>query len=404
MCVQTPASHTAPRRTGESQRHWRGMSSYDPQAQSPHRASPQFPSIGQEPPEMSLYGDNYYHPSSLPSPQRPPTYDLGDYNGAAPNPYLWFNSSGIGSSPYAPPSGSASFVPQPYGMQRPFLPGAPADLSWFSLPSQEDLMKLVRPPYSYSALIAMAIHGAQDKRLTLSQIYQYVADNFPFYNRSKAGWQNSIRHNLSLNDCFKKVPRDEDDPGKGNYWTLDPNCEKMFDNGNFRRKRKRKSDLNPSSGSVLHPERPDDSSMESGSPLRGSSLEDGSPKSHETLLETSEEHNSNTSLGATSAPPCLGGFLSSMTSFVNPGSSALARPVALGLGGDQSQKAGQVTGGFGPYSHNTASLPGVTGTEWSATAAPSLGYSGSVLNQFNSHFYPGLSSGSLLYPREGTEV
>ncbi|KFQ29069.1 Forkhead box protein I1, partial [Mesitornis unicolor] len=108
------------------------------------------------------------------------------------------------------------------------------------LPSQEELMKLVRPPYSYSALIAMAIHGAPEKRLTLSQIYQYVADNFPFYNKSKAGWQNSIRHNLSLNDCFKKVPRDENDPGKGNYWTLDPNCEKMFDNGNFRRKRKRK--------------------------------------------------------------------------------------------------------------------------------------------------------------------
>ncbi|XP_061856722.1 forkhead box protein I2 [Colius striatus] len=80
------------------------------------------------------------------------------------------------------------------------------------------------------------------RRRTLSQIYQYVAENFPFYRRSKAGWQNSIRHNLSLNDCFKKVPRDEDDPGKGSYWTLDPNCEKMFDNGSFRRRRKRRAE------------------------------------------------------------------------------------------------------------------------------------------------------------------
>ncbi|XP_006746620.1 forkhead box protein I2 [Leptonychotes weddellii] len=137
--------------------------------------------------------------------------------------------------------------PAPHSQARAAAPPAGYALgdlgAWLSLSGQQELLRLVRPPYSYSALIAMAIQSAPLRKLTLSQIYQYVAGNFPFYKRSKAGWQNSIRHNLSLNDCFKKVPREEDDPGKGNYWTLDPNCEKMFDNGNFRRKRKRRGEV-----------------------------------------------------------------------------------------------------------------------------------------------------------------
>ncbi|KAM7543069.1 hypothetical protein Aperf_G00000001926 [Anoplocephala perfoliata] len=93
-----------------------------------------------------------------------------------------------------------------------------------------------KPPYSYIALIAMAIRASPNKQCTLSEIYQYLHSKYPFFRGSYTGWKNSVRHNLSLNEVFIKLPKGMGRPGKGHYWTIDPTAEFMFQDGASRRR------------------------------------------------------------------------------------------------------------------------------------------------------------------------
>jgi hypothetical protein len=86
----------------------------------------------------------------------------------------------------------------------------------YSLDSAKD----IKPPHSYAQLIGQAILSSDEEMLTLANIYDYIKVRYAFFRNTSSGWQNSIRHNLSLNKSFEKVARRTDEPGKGMKWKI----------------------------------------------------------------------------------------------------------------------------------------------------------------------------------------
>lgn len=107
-----------------------------------------------------------------------------------------------------------------------------------------DSAKDLKPPFSYAHMIAQAIFSNEEEKLTLANIYSFIAEKYAFYRHSNSGWQNSIRHNLSLNKAFQKVPRRTDEPGKGMKWQIAPEYRQEYQK---KMQRKSGASSNPSS-------------------------------------------------------------------------------------------------------------------------------------------------------------
>ncbi|CAR25495.1 hypothetical protein ZYGR_0A00590 [Zygosaccharomyces rouxii] len=126
------------------------------------------------------------------------------------------NSNGSGNTPnYHNPQLSITQI------------GFPNSLDFASDLSRDE-NRNVKPPHSYATMITQAILSTGEGVISLADIYKYISSNYAYYRFAKTGWQNSIRHNLSLNKAFEKVPRRPNEPGKGMKWRISEDYQRDF--------------------------------------------------------------------------------------------------------------------------------------------------------------------------------
>ena len=111
-----------------------------------------------------------------------------------------------------------------------------------------------KPEESFIEIIARAIMGAPNQKMILADLYEHVATKYPYYPASSCAWRNSVRHNLSVNECFIKAGRASS--GRGFYWGLHPACVEDFIGGHFNRRQARRKvqAANKRIGRVSQPE------------------------------------------------------------------------------------------------------------------------------------------------------
>ena len=68
-------------------------------------------------------------------------------------------------------------------------PNSPLDTNATLESNEGQHTKDGKPPYSYANLITFAINSSSKKKMTLSEIYQWICDNFPYYREAGNGWK-----------------------------------------------------------------------------------------------------------------------------------------------------------------------------------------------------------------------
>ncbi|RHZ58676.1 hypothetical protein Glove_372g83 [Diversispora epigaea] len=87
-----------------------------------------------------------------------------------------------------------------------------------------------KPSFTYISLIGQAILAVPGKKLQLNDIRIWIANTYPFYKMENKGWQNAIRHYLTLCPAFRQCERD-DGKRRKKAWTIPDEYQEYFING-----------------------------------------------------------------------------------------------------------------------------------------------------------------------------
>ncbi len=201
----------------------------------------QLPQVSSYSPTESSTSSGYYSSSSF--NYSPTQISSFDYSSSTST----LNSSPSYSSSTSPPSSPTG---EPLNLSRPTPPCSSQPSSRTAVPlnlsrpapkastsakgKRHEEMKR-KPTITYVAMIAQALLSAPEGRMSLSDIYDHIMENVPFYRTTTLAWRNAVRHNLSVNEAFIRAGRT--DVGRGHYWAIHPSCVMQFYRGDYSRRK-----------------------------------------------------------------------------------------------------------------------------------------------------------------------